>query len=246
MSMPLIHSVSSIDSTNAEALRLLNNGERGPLWIHADQQTSGRGRSGREWISEPGNLFASYLIVFPAGSSKAYQVSLLTGVAVHGAILDVVGSGGSTMLQLKWPNDILIGAQKTGGILVESTNVDGKALAVIIGIGVNLVSHPDDDVRPATHLNLVGVAPSPDVMLKAIDVRLTEWLARWAMGQGFQAVREAWLQRAHPIGTAIAVNGVSGPVVGHFAGLDEDGALLITVANGQTQVLHYGDVTLGA
>ncbi len=245
---PRVTHLAVTDSTNAEAMRLLGVGERGPMWVMADQQTAGRGRSGRNWTSEPGNLYASYLTVFPAGCAKAYQVSLVAGVAIHDAIRDILGVHTPGTLQLKWPNDVLVGRDKTGGILIESTSVDGKGLAVIAGIGVNLVSHPDDQVRPATHIgcHATAAAITPEVMLRATDARLTEWLAIWAMGQGIDAVRRAWLERAHPIGEAITVNGASGPISGHFSGLDGDGALLITGADGQTHVVHYGDVTLGA
>jgi BirA family transcriptional regulator, biotin operon repressor / biotin---[acetyl-CoA-carboxylase] ligase len=236
----------TIDSTNAEAMRLLASGERGPVWILADQQTAGRGRSGRSWSSKPGNLFSSYLTTFPSGSAKAYQVALISGVAIHDAIRDCLVERAPAALQLKWPNDVLVGREKTGGILVESTNVDGKALALVIGIGLNLVSHPIDEARPATHLGVYGGSETPTIeaLLAAIDHCLTDWLAIWSMGQGFGRVRQAWLARAHAIGSEITVNASDGPLSGRFAGLDDDGALLITVPNGQTHTIHYGDVTL--
>ena len=243
---PHVITLAAVDSTNAEAMRRLNAGERGPLWIRADQQTAGRGRSGRTWTSEPGNLYASFLTSFPGGSAKAFQISLVAGVAIHDAIRDQLGTATPALLQVKWPNDILIGRDKTGGILVESTTTGGKALSVIIGIGLNLVSHPADTQRPAAHLGQFGSPPLPDDMLAAIHSRLTHWLAVWGMGQGFSAVREAWLERALPIGSKIAVNGSTGPLEGLFHGLDEDGALEISLQSGDIVTIHYGDVTLAA
>ncbi len=110
--------LEEVDGTNAEAMRRVLAGERGPLWISADRQLSGRGRSGRIWTSAPGNLFASVVATLDCQPAAAGQLSLVAGVAVIDAIRragDVPG------LRLKWPNDILVGMAKAGGILVEST-----------------------------------------------------------------------------------------------------------------------------
>ena len=233
-----------VDSTNAEALRLVAAGERGPLWVFADVQSSGKGRSGRSWTSQPGNFFASFLTVLPGAPAKAYQISLVTGVAVAEALVALSPRLTEAGLRLKWPNDILIGRAKAGGILVESTQLQGSGLAVVAGIGLNLGSHPSEELRPTAHLAAFGAALTPQAVLTELDHRLTHWLAVWSGGEGFADVREAWLALSGPRGERLSVNSGAGPVEGFYQGLDHDGALLLSGEDGNLRTYSYGDVTL--
>lgn len=230
-----------LDSTNAEALRRAGAGERGPLWIVADVQTAGRGRAGRSWVSEPGNLHASLLITLPVPAPKAYQLSLVAGVAVFDAITAAM-SPTPRGLHLKWPNDILIGGEKAGGILIESTTT-ADGFAAVIGIGIDIASVPPDLGRPATHLAAHGSAPAPDPLLGHIATALAGWLATWNSGTGFPAIREAWLNRAHPIGERMSIDTGAERIAGTFGGLDGEGALLLDTGGG-TRRFTFGDVTL--
>ena len=108
----------TLASTNAEALTLARGGERGPLWIVARQQTAGRGRRGNAWVSPPGNLYASLLLVDPAPAECAPELSFVAALALHDAILDRAPDLRAD-LALKWPNDILCGGAKLAGILIE-------------------------------------------------------------------------------------------------------------------------------
>ncbi len=236
--------LDAVDSTNAEAMRRALGGDPGPLWIMAGQQTAGRGRSGRSWASASGNLFTSLLVTLPSSAApKAYQLSLVAGVAVVEAI-DASGClDAGTPLRLKWPNDILIGTEKAGGILVESST-GANGLSAVIGIGLNVVSHPGETTAPATHLGHFGTVPQQAFLLGKLASAVAGWLGRWHEGAGFADVRAAWLERAGPIGERCSVNSGQGRVEGRFAGLDADGALLILDAKGQTQRYTYGDVTL--
>src|ERR1700680_2406864 len=144
-------------STNTEAFKRAAAGEAGPLWIMARRQTNGRGRSGRMWASEPGNLYASLLQRLACPQSVVHQLSLLAGVAAVEAIAAAVG-GRINGLRLKWPNDVLIGEAKCAGILPESQiGAGGSEVVVVIGIGINLASHPTGLGRSATHLAAHGV-----------------------------------------------------------------------------------------
>ena len=230
-----------VDSTNAEALRRAQAGERGPLWIMADAQSSGRGRSGRSWSSEAGNLHASLLITLALPQPKAYQLALVAGVAV----LDALGTALRPLppgLRLKWPNDILIDGGKTGGILIESST-GAAGLSAVIGIGLNVGAAPAGLGRPATHLAAHGDCPQPRVLLDAIAEAMGAWLAVWDEGRGFAAVREAWLNRAHPIGERMGINTGSEQISGAFLGLDPEGALLLDTEGGIRR-FTYGDVSL--
>ena len=131
-------------STNADAMRLRLSGEELPLWVIADTQTGGRGRSGRAWISEPGNLHASLALprAMPRWRRRA-NCHLLAGIAVIDAIRATMDLAPGTELRLKWPNDILVGIAKAGGILVESTSCrEGPGFLAIFGFGLNLISSP--------------------------------------------------------------------------------------------------------
>lgn len=252
-------------STNAEAMALAQQGQRGPLWVRADRQTGGRGRSGRSWLSGNGDLMASLLLTPRCDPGVLYQLSLVTGVAVWDAVARIVppslalGPGladtnslGSRLngLRLKWPNDVLIGPEKLGGILVESSTFAGDTVAVV-GIGVNLVNAPGLDGYAATALSRHTTAESaavlipPSQMLSAIAAAMEQRLRMWDKGAGFPEIRQAWLQRSGPVGEAMTINAGRQRVAGAFAGLDGDGALLLRTDDGRSERFTFGDVTLG-
>jgi BirA family biotin operon repressor/biotin-[acetyl-CoA-carboxylase] ligase len=233
----------TLDSTNAEALRRAAAGEPGGLWITARRQTEGRGRAGRSWQSEPGNLHASLMIRLALPAPHACQLSLVAGVAVIDAIRATMGPAPEPALRLKWPNDILMGAAKAGGILVESSAHQG-GLAAAIGIGINLVRHPEHLGRAATHLGAHGRAPEPAVLVAALAVTIEDWLESWAEGQGFGSVRDAWLARSGPIGEQISINTGREVVQGAYLGLDAQGALLLRDTGGCERRFSFGDVAL--
>lgn len=241
MTTERVERLAAVDSTNAEALRRAQAGERGPLWILADVQTAGRGRSGRSWSSDAGNLHASLLITLSLPQPMAYQLALVAGVAVvdalSSAILPVPAG-----LRLKWPNDILIGDAKAGGILIESSTIGGD-LAAVIGIGLNVASSPAIPDRATTHLAAHGIVPGPPSLLTLIAASMRSWLETWDDGRGFAAVREAWLTRALPIGERLSINTGPEHVAGTFAGLDPEGALLLDV-DGSVRRFTFGDVSL--
>lgn len=234
----------TIDSTNAEALRLIAAGERGPVWILAGRQEAGRGRSGRSWTSEPGNLFATFLTVLPGNPPRAYQIALVTGVAVAHAIRSLVPAMPPGQLRLKWPNDVLIGRAKAGGILVESTQVKGGDLAMAVGIGLNLISHPAEEARLTANLTAFGTVPGPLAVLSALDFQLSHWLTVWSGGQGFANIREAWLALSGAKGERLVVNSGAGFVEGTYQGIDQDGALILADDTGHHRIYSYGDVSL--
>ncbi|MGI9404563.1 MAG: biotin--[acetyl-CoA-carboxylase] ligase [Hyphomicrobium sp.] len=237
--------LAEIDSTNGEAMRRALSGEAGPLWVLADQQTSGRGRSGRSWASPPGNLYASLLISTSAPITKVSQLSLVAGVAAIEAIRKADPLTPSDMLRLKWPNDILIGTAKAGGILVESSARGRKeGIVAVIGIGLNLASAPTELGRAATYLAAHGLTLSPREALCFLAREMDAWLKTWQEGAGFAAVREAWLERAGPVGEPLRVFANEGPIEGRFVGLDADGALMIAESDGRERRFAYGDVSL--
>ena len=233
----------TIDSTNTEAHRRAVAGERGPLWIRSDRQEQGRGRSGRAWSSPPGNLSATYLFTPACERMVLHQLSFVAGLAAYDAIAPHLGD--SAPLQLKWPNDVLIGPAKVGGILVESANYDGE-IVVIIGMGINIAVTPDIEGRAVTQIDLYGAAPTPSNLIEILSQRMQSWLAIWQKGQGFSEIRTAWLERAHATGQRLTVNTNERQLEGTFAGLADNGALLLATADGPPTRIEHGDVSLAS
>ncbi len=237
--------VESIGSTNAELMRRAGAGETGPLWLRAERQTGGKGRSGRNWSSPPGNLYASLLIRLDVPPERASELSLVAGVALHTVIAQLLPHEAATgRLHLKWPNDLLLDAGKLAGILIEtSITANQPGVTAVIGIGVNVASHPPDIGRPATHLALHGADLQPAELLLRIAAVLGLALRDWR-DLGFAPVRSEWLARAHRQGVEISVNTHDGPMQGLFAGLAEDGALMVKSEAGTEHRVTFGDVTI--
>jgi len=233
--------LDEIDSTSSEAMRRVLSGETGPLWLRANVQTHGRGRSGRTWASPRGNLYATLVFAPGCAQGQVPQLSLVAGIAVH----DTVASLGAApaALRLKWPNDVLLGGAKVSGVLAESTAGQGGMPLVLLGIGINLAVSPEP-AAIATHLSAHGLDLAPDAALRALDAGISRWLALWDRGNGFAAIRTAWLERAGPEGEALAINAAGGRVEGRFAGIDADGSLLLRDGEGRSRRFTFGDVTV--
>lgn len=231
-----------IGSTNAEALRLGLAGAAAPLWVRADRQTAGRGRSGRAWTSEPGNHYASLLLRLQCPPAVLHQLSFVAAVAVVAAIRAVAVGQVRLNLQLKWPNDVLVDGAKLVGILSESTQMGASGLLAAVGIGINLAHAPGDIGRPTARLADFGLSVSPRAMLDALAPAMSATLATWDDGRGFQKIRSAWLRDAAPPGTPISVHAGNERVEGTFAGLDADGALILRDHSGYDRRMTFGDV----
>jgi BirA family biotin operon repressor/biotin-[acetyl-CoA-carboxylase] ligase len=227
-----IRHYDSIDSTNDEARRLAEAGEKGPLWIVAREQTKGRGRRGRTWVSQAGNLFATLLMPAPRHPG---QFAFVAGLAA-GEV--VAGWAPLASVALKWPNDVLLNGKKVCGILLEGLGRDTFA----IGIGINLAGHPMDTEFPATSVKeAMGRAPSPDDAHAMLAGTMSSWYEVWE-GGGFAEIREAWLARASHLGQTIRIRLERGESKGVFEGLDEDGALLLRKPDGAVDRIAAGDV----
>lgn len=232
----------TLDSTNAEALRLAvhRRGATPPLWITARQQTAGRGRRGNAWISPPGNLYATLMINDPAAPRDAAQLSFVAALAVHDAIINCAPGLGEK-LALKWPNDVLYAGAKVAGILLESQRVS-FTLAVAVGVGINCLHHPAETLHPATDLACAGVPVSADDMFFALSGAMMRRLEQWRGGDGFTAIRADWRSRAAGIGGDMRVRLPDRELFGRCEALDQDGQLLLRLADGSLETIAAGDV----
>ena len=225
--------LDSVDSTNEEARRLAAAGDRGPVWIAAREQTSGRGRRGNRWISQSGNLFATLLLQVP--HAQAAQL----GFAASLAAADVVSHyAGAVPVTLKWPNDVLLDGRKVAGILLETIVPDGLA----IGVGINLAHHPDDTETPAISLRAAtGADIDPDDGLAQLAARFAAWYAAW-QSDGFAGLKPHWLKRAANHSAMIRARLADGEIGGVFEDLDHDGALLLRKADASLTRITAGEV----
>jgi len=234
------------DSTNAEARRRADAGETGPLWIVARRQTNGRGRRGRAWESDTGNLFATLLVVTQRPPVEAAQVTFIAALAVA----DLLDSWApASLVTIKWPNDVMLAGEKAAGVLVESGGHAAGGLWLAVGIGVNLAHAPVGTERPATALvhHLRGDVTAPP-SVEAAAARLAEafevWMTRWET-LGFQPILDAWRARTPGLdGPAVARLGRE-TVEGVAEGVAPDGALKLRLADGSLRLISAGDVFFG-
>ena len=232
-----------VSSTNAEALARARQGERGPLWIAAGRQTAGRGRRGREWVSELGNLYASLLLTDPALAEDWPQLSFVAALAIHDAVAEIAPAL-KPNLAIKWPNDLLLSGEKFAGILIEGeTGNDG---VVVIGIGVNCARHPSPTDQPATDLAAAGASVTPQALFRELSAKMLGRLAQWNRGEGFSTVRADWLARAIGLGQHIVVRLPDRELAGIFEALDERGALILRRSDGSAATITAGDVVMPA
>ncbi|HSU04674.1 MAG TPA: biotin--[acetyl-CoA-carboxylase] ligase [Acetobacteraceae bacterium] len=234
----LVH-YDSVGSTNDEARRLAEAGAAHGTVVVAREQTAGRGRNGRRWVSPPGNLHLSILLRVGLTASRLTvsrlaELGFVAALAVAGAT-DAFAPGRA---MLKWPNDVLVDGAKLSGILLEPV-----AQAVIVGIGINVLHVPLAAPYPVTSLALIGnTGATVDAARSELLDAFARWFGLWQR-VGFDPVRAAWLSRAHPIGTGLRVTTATEVISGCFGGLADNGALLLNRSDGARRIVA-GDVMI--
>ena len=224
----LLHRKDSVGSTSDEARQLAAAGAPHGTAVLALEQTAGRGRQGRVWISPPGNLHLSVVLRPGVAQRRLPELSLVAAVAVADAVDSLLGQAAA---RLKWPNDVLVAGAKLAGLLLERFDD-----AVILGVGMNLAHSPPDLPYPVTALTSCGVSTEPEAaaaaVLAGLDARLDEW-----QRQGFAATITAWMQRGPGLGAAVQARQGTTWISGSFAGLDGDGALLLDGPSGRQRII---------
>lgn len=232
-----IRFVAETGSTNADMQALALEGASEGLWLRAGRQSAGRGRMGRQWEGEEGNLYASTLIRLCPADPPAPTLALVAAVAVHRGIAEFVGSDA---IRIKWPNDIMAGNAKLCGMLLERTGD-----AVILGIGVNVAQAPALADRQTASLRDLGAAHcDAQALLERVAAHFAGLLDQWRHF-GVEPVARAWQEHAHAPGTPLAALLPNGQhIEGRFERLDHDGALVLRLADGTSHAIHAGDVFL--
>ena len=231
-----IEQVADIDSTNEACRQRALAGEGAGLVIRADRQSAGRGRRGRAWESPAGNLYASILLRPTRPAAEAAALGFAAVIAVGDVIAPLV----TAEVQNKWPNDLLIGGAKAMGILLETQGAADPFL--VLGFGVNIVSHPANTPYPATDLLANGATPiSAQALLERILAAFAPLYDSWA-ADGFAALLPAWKRRAAGLGQAIDVRLEHETVSGLFKDLEPDGTLRLGLSDGTERRIAAGDV----
>lgn len=209
---------------------------RGPEWILALRQVSGRGRRGRAWRDPEGNFAATYLSRPEGAPDQAAQRSFVAALALHEALVQLTGR--PEAFSLKWPNDVLLHGGKLAGILLESLGKGGQVGCLAIGIGVNLRAAPEAEpgaVPPVSLMGETGVAVSPEAFLDLLAPAYARWEAQ-LVAYGFAPIRTAWLERAARLGGQITARTLQAEETGVFEGIDASGALVLRTSAGRKSI----------
>ncbi len=233
-----IRVVASTGSTNADVAAEARAGVAEGLVVIAEAQTGGRGRLARSWESPPrAGVYVSVLLRPTSAASSWPLLTLLTGLAVAEAAVGV----GQVEARLKWPNDVLVGGRKLAGILAE--RVDD---AVVVGVGLNVSTRPDELPEAATSLAIAGGTTDREIvaaeMLRSLRRRYETWRDT---GGAATSVLPAYRQMCETIGSDVTVELPGGQLVmGVASGVDDDGRLVVQEAAGAPpRSFTVGDVT---
>ncbi|HEY8332203.1 MAG TPA: biotin--[acetyl-CoA-carboxylase] ligase [Tardiphaga sp.] len=240
-----------VGSTNAAALEAARNGACRPAWFVTTKQTAGKGRRQRAWTAPDGNLASSVLEVLHVAPPQAATLGFAAGLAIEAALervsLETRLRGGAEGLtfKLKWPNDVLAGGAKLVGILLEAEAVADGRLAVVVGIGTNVVAYPEGTPYPATSLAALGVHIGAEELFGALSDSWAEFRGIWDNGRGFGEIRRKWLERAAGLGEPVSILSGGSTVTGTFDTIDEAGCLIVRTAEGKRLPIAAGDVFFG-
>ncbi|WP_240759412.1 biotin--[acetyl-CoA-carboxylase] ligase [Lichenicoccus roseus] len=246
----------TLPSTSDLCIELARAGEPAGLAVLARSQTRGRGTRGRGWMSGAGALALSVLLRPQEGdASRASVWPFVASLALHDAF--ALTPRHRQSLRLKWPNDVMLAdtgeagssaatalpARKLAGILIErSPSSADDAGWLVLGFGANLASAPILTDRSTGCLAELGAAPDPRLIAERLLAALSGRIEEMQRG-GFAAIRQAWLDRAFPAGTALAVRTPAGETLGAFSSIAEDGTLLLRVG-GAISRISTGEVML--
>lgn len=236
-----IHISDSIDSTNTEGLRLADSGCPAPFLVLAEQQTAGRGRRGRKWVSPYAqNVYYSLVLRIESGLSQLEGLSLVVGLAVMRALRESGVQGAA----LKWPNDVLVGQKKIAGILLELVGDPADICHVVLGIGINVNMRRTEEVdQQWTSVQLETGSPvDRNALVAQLSMQLQAYLERHKT-DGFVSLQEEWEQNHAWQGRSVSLIAGVNQIDGDVLGVDHQGALRLSV-NGVEKIYSGGELSL--
>ena len=237
--------LDAVDSTNDEARRLAEQGAEDGTLVWAESQRRGRGRRGNDWVSPPGNLYISLVLRPECTPVAALQLSFVASLGLADALGALVPP--LSEVTCKWPNDVFLNHRKVAGLLLESSITTGDRLDwLVLGMGVNVASAPDDLPYPTTSLHAEGAGPvTAAEVLEGFSRHFLNRVNAW-LDDGFAPTREAWLRRAEGRDGEVTVDLGKESVSGRFVDIDETGALVVETADKGRRIVTAGDVQMDA
>lgn len=235
-------------STNTQAERLLTAAQPlcQPAIIWALEQDQGRGRQGRTWHSPIGNLYATF--VFPSQKpALSYPLlSLAAAVAVAETVKDFTQSlTHPPLVQVKWPNDVLLNGCKVSGLLLETISISSSYPAILVGIGMNVENAPPTSsamLYPPTSLKAQGLEQiTVFQVLDKLQAALWQWYHCWLRGEK-EMICNNWQQQAAFLNEAIEIYYKMAPLKGTFKGINQEGHMILQTTDGQDHTIMVGDV----
>ena len=236
-----IKSFDTLESTNTEALNQARNGAGEGLCVTAHEQTAGRGRYGRSWVSgKDAGLFLSVVLRPKLEPVYVPLITLMTGVAVHDALAEM-----GVISDIKWVNDIHVDGKKICGILAETTETDA-GLAIVVGIGLNMNSESFPPYLAASSTSLaeeLGRSVSREELINALTRHMDKFYAILTGENGPAAIVEHWRQRSSYFeGKSVRAVMERETIFGTTAGLEPNGALRVAKSDGTIAIIQAGDV----
>lgn len=238
-----VHMLDKVDSTQNCLRHIAEDGGREGTIVIALEQTHGKGRMGREWLSPKGGLWFSLLLRPRLPPTELHKLTLLFGLAI-GISLERLGLDP----RLRWPNDVLIGGKKVCGILMEVSAEPERIEYVLVGIGVNAnFSIPllgsRLSARSSTLMDALGSRVDRATLLSCI-LEESERLYVEAASGGFEAIVRAWKAKSCTLGKRVTINTPGKPIRGTAKDLDANGFLVVKLADGRLTSVSYGDVQI--
>ena len=246
-----LEAFEQVGSTNLEAMARAREGDRGSIWFVTAEQIAGKGRRQRPWISPRGNLACSVLELLNVAPAVAATIGFAAGLATEAALrkvsLEAALRAGPEAFkyELKWPNDVLVAGKKLVGISLDAEAVDNH-LAVVAGIGINVVAAPEGTLTPAISLAALGVQIGAEELFSALSDSWVEFRGIWDNGRGFGQIRKLWLERATGLGRTVAIKSAGSTVEGTFETIDEQGCMMVRTSAGHLVPITAGDVYFGS
>lgn len=241
-----------LGSTNQQALSLateLGNqplNEQNGIVVFTKNQSAGRGRSGRTWLSSAQTLTATILISTHAPKDKVAQVAFVMAVAAHKTICDLLPAEQQNKIGLKWPNDILVQGHKLCGILIESQlSKFNKSHILAVGIGMNIGGIPQDGDFSAMSLAQMGIEVGVETVLSKLCHNFAGFFEQWSNGRNFTDIRKIWLDHALGLGGKITARLPNQTIHGIFESLDANGTLILRDEADEIHQITAGDIFIG-
>ena len=239
---PSVLRFESLPSTNLEAARQATEGAPEGLCVVAAEQTSGRGRLGRKWLSPKGaGLYFSIVLRPTLPQSSWPLLTLMTAVAVHDALLECC----QLETDIKWPNDIVAAEKKLCGILAETVDTAGSS-AVVIGIGINLTEHSFPPELQGVATSIQGIAGGPvdyELVLQTLIKSLSTQYGKFQANPAGNLAEEWCMRSSYCKGKRIRVTDDNETFEGITNGLETDGGLIVQLDNGDQKVIRAADIS---